>query len=86
MFEFILIVSLFILVVSYKKGKVHYISVALWLLYPIYEIWLQLNCSGECNIRVDLLIIYPVILVFTVASLVKIITSKRRDGGISGVR
>ena len=33
----------------------------LWLLYAVYEYGMQRRwlCSGECNIRVDLLLIYP---------------------------
>ncbi|MGH9258911.1 MAG: hypothetical protein ACRD08_03280 [Acidimicrobiales bacterium] len=36
-----------------------------WALYALYEYamlrrWL---CSGECNIRIDLLLIYPVLLI-----------------------
>jgi hypothetical protein len=43
-----------------------------WLAYAPYEYamlrrWL---CTGECNIRVDLLLIYPVLLVLTIATMV----------------
>lgn len=43
-----------------------------WLIYAPYEYamlrrWL---CTGECNIRVDLLLIYPVLLVLTLATIV----------------
>jgi hypothetical protein len=42
----------------------------LWLLYAVYEYGMQRRwlCSGECNIRVDLLIIYPVLLIGLAAS------------------
>jgi hypothetical protein len=35
-----------------------------WVLYALYETGMQRRwlCSGECNIRVDLLLIYPVLL------------------------
>jgi len=35
-----------------------------WLLYSVYELGMQRRwlCSGECNIRVDLLVIYPALL------------------------
>ena len=35
----------------------------IWLLYAAYETGMHQRwlCSGECNIRVDLLIIYPVL-------------------------
>jgi len=36
----------------------------LWLVYMFYETAMKLRilCSGECNIRVDLLLIYPLLL------------------------
>jgi len=42
----------------------------LWLLYAVYEYGMQRRwlCSGECDIRVDLLVIYPVLLIGLVAS------------------
>jgi hypothetical protein len=35
-----------------------------WVLYALYETGMKHRwlCSGECNIRVDLLLIYPVLL------------------------
>lgn len=42
----------------------------LWLIYSIYEflIYARIFCSEECNIRVDLLIIYPSLLVVSLFS------------------
>ena len=39
----------------------------LWGLYALYETGMHQRwlCSGECNIRVDLLLIYPVLLLFS---------------------
>lgn len=36
-----------------------------WQLYFAYETGMQQRwlCSGECNIRIDLLLIYPVLLI-----------------------
>jgi len=41
-----------------------------WLLYALYETGMQRRwlCSGECNIRVDLLLIYPVLLILLLAA------------------
>ena len=43
-----------------------------WLLYAGYEFLMKARvlCSGECNIRVDLLLIYPLLTAVTVASVV----------------
>ena len=37
---------------------------ALWFLYFVYEYSMKYRilCSGECNIRIDLLIVYPLLL------------------------
>ena len=37
---------------------------ALWFIYAGYEclMYFRVFCTGECNIRVDLLLIYPVLL------------------------
>jgi formate hydrogenlyase subunit 3/multisubunit Na+/H+ antiporter MnhD subunit len=47
----------------------------LWLLYAIYETGMHQRwlCSGECNIRIDLLVIYPVLLVSLVAAAVSLL-------------
>jgi hypothetical protein len=41
-----------------------------WLLYAVYETGMQRRwlCSGECNIRVDLLVIYPVLVLGAVVA------------------
>jgi hypothetical protein len=46
-----------------------------WLLYAVYEIGNQQRwwCSGECNIRIDLLVIYPVLLVGLVVAAVNLV-------------
>jgi hypothetical protein len=43
-----------------------------WLAYLPYEYAMKLRilCSGECNIRVDLLLLYPVLVVVSVAGVV----------------
>jgi hypothetical protein len=49
-----------------------------WLLYGLYEIGMKQRwlCTGECNIRIDLLIIYPVLLVGLVAALVSLLRAR----------
>ncbi len=41
---------------------------AMWLLYAAYETGMQQRwlCTGECNIRVDLLLIFPVLLISSI--------------------
>jgi hypothetical protein len=63
---------------------------AAWLLYAAYELGMQRRwlCSGECNIRVDLLIIYPVLLLGLVAAGVALVRapSPGRTGESPGGR
>jgi hypothetical protein len=49
-----------------------------WLLYGLYEMGMKQRwlCTGECNIRIDLLIIYPVLLVGLVAALVSLLRAR----------
>jgi len=43
-----------------------------WLLYVPYELAMRWRwlCSGECNIRVDLLLIYPALTLLSLIGLV----------------
>ncbi len=44
----------------------------MWLGYALYEYAMRRRwlCSGECNIRVDLLLLYPVLFLASVAALI----------------
>ena len=52
----------------------------LWLLYAVYEFGNRQRwwCSGECNIRIDLLVIYPVLLLGLAVAAVNLV---RRPAG-----
>jgi hypothetical protein len=45
-----------------------------WIAYGVYEslMYARVLCSGECNIRVDLLIIYPLLLMMTVFAALRV--------------
>ena len=51
----------------------------IWLLYSVYELGMKRRwlCSGECNIRVDLLVLYPVLLIGLVVAGISLL---RRPG------
>ncbi len=41
-----------------------------WVGYIAYEsIYIPRNCTGECNIRVDLLLIYPYLALVTICAI-----------------
>lgn len=52
------------------QNRLRLFTSLLWALYGVYEygMYLRLLCSGECNIRVDLLVIYPLLLCMTFAA------------------
>ena len=56
----------------WAKQRLLWIAAAAWLIYGLYELAVQqrLLCSGECNIRVDLLVIAPVLLGLSAYALV----------------
>jgi formate hydrogenlyase subunit 3/multisubunit Na+/H+ antiporter MnhD subunit len=49
-------------------------SGVLWILYALYETGMRNRwlCSGECNIRIDLLVIYPVLAIALVVGLISL--------------
>jgi hypothetical protein len=65
-----------LIVACFKLAHSHLLLAtgSMWIGYGIYEYLMQIHvlCSGECNIRVDLLLIYPVLLTLTLASLVRV--------------
>ena len=67
------------------RTRLPLVTGVLWIIYGIYEYLMQIRvlCSGECNIRVDLLLIYPILLVYTIASAIRIgkVLWQRRNRG-----
>jgi hypothetical protein len=65
----------------YRRTRVRAVLVAAatWLMYFLYEEGMRrrILCSGECNIRVDLLLIYPLLLAI---SMFAVLAARRRRG------
>lgn len=55
----------------------------IWLLYAVYETGMQQRwlCGGECNIRVDLLLIYPLLLGASAVAAVSLLRAGRGRPG-----
>lgn len=53
-----------------------------WLIYGLYEFGVKQRwlCSGECNIRIDLLVIYPILVIGLVAAVVSLVRAPREVG------
>jgi hypothetical protein len=68
----------------WRRRRIAGIAAAAWALYTVYEYLMHLRvlCSGECNIRIDLLLIHPVLAVLALAAL---LTVFMRRGGSDNV-
>lgn len=80
------LIGLVFLVLSFKnKSKSVLVTGLIWLCYSLYEflMFTRVLCSGECNIRVDLLVIYPVLVFISLLALVKSYLKKRRSHALS---
>ncbi|MCM8922375.1 MAG: hypothetical protein LC540_20345, partial [Candidatus Thiodiazotropha sp.] len=42
-----------------SKLIIQVVTAAMWLLPIVYEAWVLETCTGECNIRVDLFLLFP---------------------------
>jgi len=53
-----------------RRRVVGWVAAAAWLLYAAYEAAMSRRflCSGECDIRVDLLLLYPALLLISLAA------------------
>ncbi len=54
-------------------GRASAVAAVSWLLYPPYELWIQSTCVGDCNIRIDLLLIGTWMLTASIRGLVEIV-------------
>ncbi len=62
-----------------RRGKRLAVVVgAAWAAYGVYEslMYLRVLCGGECNIRVDLLVIYPCLAIASIAALVSLVRGR----------
>jgi Na+/proline symporter len=75
------VIGVVLLGVGRRTGRRTAVGVGvIWLLYAVYETgmherWL---CSGECNIRIDLLAIYPALLLGSLAAAISLLRGPRR--------
>jgi hypothetical protein len=62
---------------------------ATWGVYSVYEylMLIRVLCSGECDIRIDLLVIYPAIVLLTASGLICIpysLATRKHGPQVSG--
>ena len=71
---------------AWRRGRAAAIAAISWLIYGGYEglMKARILCSGECNIRVDLLVIYPFLIVVSLITLIvslrTLMAEQRSDG------
>jgi hypothetical protein len=71
------------------RRRLMLIAAAAWLLYFLYEeaMRLRILCTGECNIRIDLLlVVYPLLALVSVAGLISAAPARRRRRRAEGAR
>ena len=78
----LLIAAIYVRMYIKVKSKLSLLSALLWIGYSGYEylMYSRVLCSGECNIRIDLLIIYPVLIVLSLLASVLYFRTKRSVG------
>ena len=74
-------IALFSVLFYLSKSRFALIAAILWLAYLPYEYAMKLRilCSGECNIRIDLIVFYPVLLAASVVGGVAFIIHVRKN-------
>lgn len=65
--------GLFFLLCHASHSRVIAATAGAWLVYVVYEylMYFRILCTGECNIRVDLLLFYPLLAVLSVVALAR---------------
>ena len=65
-------IALFFFIGIAAKARFATATAILWLIYGMYEwmMYVRILCSGDCNIRIDLLFIYPVLLLLSLTALI----------------
>jgi hypothetical protein len=46
-----------------RSNMIFVLALLLWFALPFYNQWILSRCSGDCNIRVDLLLVAPLMLI-----------------------
>jgi ABC-type transport system involved in cytochrome c biogenesis permease subunit len=64
--------ALFLAAARIRRSRISGVAGTAWIVYTLYELGMRARwlCSGECNIRVDLLAIYPALAVLSLVAVV----------------
>jgi hypothetical protein len=72
--------AVFVALYALSRNRLILAAAAAWLLYLPYEysMKLRLLCTGECNIRIDLLILYPLLALLSALGIIGFLWSLAR--------
>jgi hypothetical protein len=70
--------AVFFILARLRRSGFALITGLVWTAYALYEagMYARILCSGECNIRIDLLLIYPILALLTVAAIVMVFSRR----------
>ena len=68
----------FLILARLRRSQFALVTGFVWIAYALYEagMYARILCSGECNIRIDLLLIYPILALLTVAAIVMVFSRR----------
>ena len=74
--------ALFAAAFAWSRRALPLAAAIAWALYATLEMLnkARITCSGECNIRIDLLVIYPALWIVSIAAIVALLMGRRRRG------
>ena len=60
------IIALFVLLYFLRRNvAIIALAAAAWIAFPFYNSWVYNSCPGGCDIRVDLILVGPILLLVT---------------------
>lgn len=72
--------AVFLALFVWSHSRAALVAALLWALYVPYELAMKhrILCSGECNIRIDLLVIYLLLIVTSALAVVMAVRAGQR--------
>ena len=66
------------LLAAWRRQRFAWIAAIAWVLYAAYEtaMAMRILCTGACNIRIDLFLLHPLLLVMTLVAVVAVFRAR----------
>ncbi len=82
----IVVAGFFAALWRWRRRWTTFLAALAWAAYGGYEflMFARVLCSGECNIRVDLLLIFPLLLVVSLVAIIHSCRAGRQTNGRAG--